>query len=65
MTSVTSEMSNVMVDSDVQDEQDRVLGQENTGDALLMKAITKVFKVQGRSVGKIAKKNSLKELFGT
>jgi len=53
MTSVTSEMSNVMVDSDVQDEQDRVLGQENTGDALLMKAITKVFKVQG--VGQWAK----------
>ena len=50
MVSVTSEMSNVAVDADVLDEQERVLGQGNTGDALVMKAITKVFKVQGKFV---------------
>ena len=37
-----------MVDSDVQEEQDRVMEQARTGDVLLMKGVTKVFQVQGK-----------------
>ena len=36
-----------VIDSDVADERDRVMHQRDTGDVLLMKGVTKVFKVQG------------------
>lgn len=44
----------VNMDTDVADERDRVLNQGDTGDVLLMKGVTKVFKVQGRYLKKIS-----------
>ena len=48
-TSLLSDVSTAsnMIDSDVLEEQDRVLQHARTGDVLLMKGVTKVFQVQG------------------
>ncbi|XP_066910613.1 phospholipid-transporting ATPase ABCA3-like [Clytia hemisphaerica] len=49
VTSTLSDVSSVstMVDSDVLEEQDRVMKKSRTGDVLVMKGVTKAFQVQG------------------